>query len=516
MRALLSATVAVAALTFAPSAHAACQVLLPGDSEGLEEGACGPTNPPPDNPGGAGSGGGSGSPPKVILWASGFDVNPFNGKRGGIWVSRFDGSGRRQLTRFENQNRDFEPHGLNLPDDHPQFSPDSRRIVFTSNRANRDNWDIYAMNANGTGVTRLTATAGLDTEPQFSPDGTKIAFVTERYTGHLDLAVMDANGANVRRVTTSPLEDIEPAWRPDGQKIAFGRVVSEHEKDVFEINPDGTGERQVTDAPGEDHDPTYGPDGQTMVITSERPPTSPPFGNVHRIRASDGTSLGDLTPNFSFGAGDPFISRDGSIIAFFSSALPTLGPMRLQVMSSAGNNAFHVPGEATVNVHPALGNAVDDDRDGTPNYLESGSVGRARLTPRALTAARPAKLTFDWTHPRRWRRLDAMHLRLRYRGREVAAIRHDVAKRSFAIYDYDERAYGPSRPLGRGALRSRALTLDLRRTRIVNVSPKTLRLELAVRFSRAAGGGTYDVSVQANDVDGRSQDEPLGRLAVRR
>jgi hypothetical protein len=48
------------------------------------------------------------------------------------------------------------------------------------------------------------------------------------------------------------------------------------------------------------------------------------------------------------------------------------------------------------------------------------------------------------------------------------------------------------------------------------VSPKTLRLELAVRFANAAGGGTYDVLVQANDIGGSSQDERLGRLTIRR
>jgi len=513
MRALISAAVAAVVLVVVPTAHAACEVPLPGDTGEPDELSCGAINPPPENPGGSTGG----APPKLILWASGYDVNPFNGKRGGIWVSRLDGSGRRQLTRFENRNRDFEPHGLNLPDDHPQFSPDSRRIAFTSNRANENNWDIYTMNANGSGVTRLTAVNGLDSEPQFSPDGTKIAFATERFNGKLDIAVMDANGANVRRITTNTQEDIEPAWRPDGQKIAFGRVQSDHEKDMFEINADGTGgERRITFTPGEDHDGTYSPDGQQMVITSERPPNSPPFGNVHKIRVSDGADLADLTQNFAFGAGDPFWSRDGSIIAFFSSALPTLGPMRLQVMSANGSGAFHVPGEAIVNVHPALGVAVDDNNNGIPNYLESGSVGQARIAPRSATAAKPVTLTFDWTHPKRWRRLDAIHLRLRYKGRDVAEIRHDVAKRSFALYDYDERGFGPSKPLGRGSLRSRAVTLDLRHTRIVNRSPKTLRLELALRFAKAAGGGTYDVVVQANDVDGKSQDERLGRLTVRR
>ena len=52
------------------------------------------------------------------------------------------------------------------------------------------------MNVNGTGVTRLTQSLGLDTEPVFSPDGTRIAFATARF-GNLDIAVMNADGTGV-------------------------------------------------------------------------------------------------------------------------------------------------------------------------------------------------------------------------------------------------------------------------------------------------------------------------------
>ena len=37
----------------------------------------------------------------------------------------------------------------------PNWSPDSKSIVFTSNR-NRENWDIYKMNIDGQNVVHLT------------------------------------------------------------------------------------------------------------------------------------------------------------------------------------------------------------------------------------------------------------------------------------------------------------------------------------------------------------------------
>ena len=89
MRALTSAAAAAVFVAIVPSAHAACEVPLPGDTAEPDELSCGALNPPPENPGGT-----AGAPAKLILWSSGYDVNPFNGKRGGIWVSRLDGSGR--------------------------------------------------------------------------------------------------------------------------------------------------------------------------------------------------------------------------------------------------------------------------------------------------------------------------------------------------------------------------------------------------------------------------------------
>src|SRR5215218_3909634 len=158
--------VALVVLLVAAPAHAA------EDAEVADLAGCsGPDDPdcavPPAAPptGGGGGGGGTVESPKLVAWTSAYDINPFNGSKGGIFVSRADGSGQRRLTEFENGNKEFTPHGLNAPDDHPSFSHDGRRIVFASNRADRNDWDIYVMNVNGTNVKRLTNSPGLDTEP---------------------------------------------------------------------------------------------------------------------------------------------------------------------------------------------------------------------------------------------------------------------------------------------------------------------------------------------------------------
>lgn len=86
----------------------------------------------------------------------------------------------------------------------PDFSPDGRRIVFTSNRDR--NGEVYVMNANGSGQRRLTRRAGDDFLPRFSPDGAQIAFVTLPGT----INVMNADGTGLRRLAKGTDMD----WRP--------------------------------------------------------------------------------------------------------------------------------------------------------------------------------------------------------------------------------------------------------------------------------------------------------------
>jgi dipeptidyl aminopeptidase/acylaminoacyl peptidase len=510
LRSLTALAALVLTLLAAEPAPGACEVALPTAPSTGEE-SCGAVNetPPPSPPSG---------PARIVAWASGYDLNPFNADRLGIYIARTDGTQRRRVAGFSNTlQRDFSRlHGLNLPEDHPSFSPSFRRLAFTSNRVDPNNWEVHTMNVNGSGVTRLTNAPGLDTEPVFSPDGTKIAFATERFGAGLDIAVMDINGANVRRLTSSPDDEMEPAWRPDGQEIAFTRAFGLLNKEIFVMRPDGSGQRQVTNVLGEDHDATYSPDGQQIVITSERKVfPSPPYGNVHKIRVSDGADLGDLTADREFGAGDPFWSRDGLLIAFFNSSGPILrSPQRLFVMGPNGQGKFHIPGEAQANIHPALGLAVDDDNDRTPNYLESASVGKTGVSPRRARAGRTTLFSFWWKHPQRWRRLDTLWLRFSQGRALLGMVRFALRRRSFTVFDGRSNTYGPTRRRGRGRLRSNLFTLDLRRTRIVAVDRRKLKLVLALRFHGNFAGQRFRVRAQADDRRGRNQEDELGRLRL--
>jgi Tol biopolymer transport system component len=52
-----------------------------------------------------------------------------------------------------------------------------------------------------------------DGVPAWSPDGTRIAFESER-DGNLEIYVMNADGSGVTRLTNDPASDSTPAWSP--------------------------------------------------------------------------------------------------------------------------------------------------------------------------------------------------------------------------------------------------------------------------------------------------------------
>jgi TolB protein len=92
----------------------------------------------------------------------------------------------------------------------PVLSPDGRKIVFSA-AGDDPAGEIYVMNADGTGLKRLTSSPGVDTDPSWSPDGRRIAFATGR-DGPMSVWSMTANGAKPRRLTDLTLNAGQPSY----------------------------------------------------------------------------------------------------------------------------------------------------------------------------------------------------------------------------------------------------------------------------------------------------------------
>jgi dipeptidyl aminopeptidase/acylaminoacyl peptidase len=134
--------------------------------------------------------------------------------RSRIFSIKSDGSGRRQLASGKGQLL-------------PKLAPDGRRILFVRGR-----W-LYVMRSDGTNNTPLARTSFGPQAPEgydasWSPDGKRIAFVRDfetrkAYSIHTALYVINADGTGLRRLTAlrPPVKTSNPEWSPDGREIGF-------------------------------------------------------------------------------------------------------------------------------------------------------------------------------------------------------------------------------------------------------------------------------------------------------
>lgn len=110
----------------------------------------------------------------------------------------------------------------------PAWSPDGTRLVFTGYDGGLS--DLFIVNADGTGLTRLTHDRYADLQPAWSPDGTTIAFATDRGSGTdldelrfapLGIALYDIATHAITLLPTMAGLNINPQWAPDGRSLAY-------------------------------------------------------------------------------------------------------------------------------------------------------------------------------------------------------------------------------------------------------------------------------------------------------
>jgi len=248
-----------------------------------------------------------------------------------IYIMNADGSGQTRL--------------INNPasDDSPSFSPDGTKIVFCSSRDGSAD-EIYIMNADGSGQTRLTNNATNDIEPCFSPDGTKIAFVGMR-DGNTEIYIMNVDGSGQIRLTNNAVSDMWPCFSPDGTKIAFSshRVTN---GEIYIMNVDGSAQTRLTYNAANNTYPSFSPDGTKIAFGSPRDNDWEIY-----IMNADGSGQVKLTDNTTTDQ-FPCFSHDGIKIAFTSYRDGNNGEIYIMNVDGSGQvNLTNNPGRED---HPSF------------------------------------------------------------------------------------------------------------------------------------------------------------------
>jgi Tol biopolymer transport system component len=211
------------------------------------------------------------------------------------------------------------------PDDaQSAWSPDGRRIAFKSRR--NGNNELYVMNADGSGQTRLTNSFNVsEGQPAWSPDGTRLLYrktPDNPITQNADIWQIDVNPAapNPRPVLERTGDERYPSYSPDGTKIVFrgDQDLIDHsgDEELYVMNADGTDIVQLTHNDVFDSAPAFSPDGTKVAFESARDSGDPLALDIYVMNA-DGSDVRRLTTDPAHDEG-PIFSPDGTKIAFAS------------------------------------------------------------------------------------------------------------------------------------------------------------------------------------------------------
>ena len=166
-----------------------------------------------------------------------------------VWLLPLAGGEPRRLTNLLNGVSSFQwsPDGARLvvigrsgPSDTGKSPSDVRHYAHADYKFNDSGWfddkrdHLWVVDAATGRSTQLTSGDGWnDSNPQWSPDSRRIAFVSDR-SGHAfdesrdtDVWVIDANGGALTKISDHTTGDDSPRWSPDGQTIAYLSAVPE-------------------------------------------------------------------------------------------------------------------------------------------------------------------------------------------------------------------------------------------------------------------------------------------------
>ena len=150
-----------------------------------------------------------------------------------VWIMNRDGTGRTKIIE-----------GIAGPH-HMDVSPDGTQIAYT------DDWKIYTANIDGTNNTVLADGTSYLGWPRWSPDGNTIAFfgIYDDSVADTQIYTISVSNQIVTQLTVGTDDHCCPNWIQDGERITFARKTGDWVR-YYDMNADGTDTTLLLDTTG--------------------------------------------------------------------------------------------------------------------------------------------------------------------------------------------------------------------------------------------------------------------------
>ncbi|HSG42729.1 MAG TPA: TIR domain-containing protein [Anaerolineales bacterium] len=184
------------------------------------------------------------------------------------------------------------------------WSPDGNLLAFESNR-NTSYYQIFLYNSLQGTVTQLTDFDDCSNwAPNWASTGSKIVFYSNCENKQRDIYIMNRDGSGRTRLTKDNGENKFPVFSPDNNQITFTSTRKGKDQ-IYIMNVDGSDQRLIADGCNS----SFSPDGDWLWFT-----TSCDDSDIKRVRV-DGSDLEIVGSIFG---GNPVVSPDGFFVAFES------------------------------------------------------------------------------------------------------------------------------------------------------------------------------------------------------
>jgi Tol biopolymer transport system component len=262
---------------------------------------------------------------------------------GNIWnIYIMDITGGNQTRLLSSTYKDYDPH----------FRYDGEKIVFGRETVSTNpvSEDIYVMNSDGSTPVNLTGEISQKcVEPKWSWDGTKIVYSLLAGVDDYDIYTMNADGTGKQALVTGTTNDVWPGFSPDGKYIVFERFIGSPANQKSKICTYSISDHTVvdlTDGSNLDEMPFYSPDGKYVIFKRGTSTT-----NIYKMDLST-SSLTSLTSN-SIVNDAPSYSYEGTKIAWIVSS-SGMSSAEIWLMNSDGTNKTQLTNNSAADFNPTF------------------------------------------------------------------------------------------------------------------------------------------------------------------